>query len=168
MTSVREPSGWIWLPLTLAVIVLDQLSKLWIVGHFYPDERVHVLPVLDITLWYNEGAAFSFLSRASGWQRWLFMSLAILVGVALIYWLKRLKGRRQGLLCCALALILAGALGNVIDRVRIGHVVDFILVHWNDSIFPAFNVADSAISIGAAFLLFDAWRESRAAKRLNA
>src|SRR5689334_3237438 len=72
MNEAREPSGWIWLPLTLAVIALDQLSKLWIVGHFAPDERLHILPVLDITLWYNEGAAFSFLSSASGWQRWLF------------------------------------------------------------------------------------------------
>ena len=168
MSSTREPSGWIWLPLTLAVIALDQLSKLWIVQHFHIDERLHVLPVLDITLWYNEGAAFSFLSQASGWQRWLFTGLAFVVGGGLLIWLRRLKGRTQWLLCCALALILAGALGNVIDRVRIGRVVDFVLVHWNNSIFPAFNVADSAITVGAVFLLFDAWRESRGAKRLNA
>jgi signal peptidase II len=168
MSSTREPSGWVWLPLTLAVIVLDQLSKLWIVQHFHIDERLHVLPVLDITLWYNEGAAFSFLSQASGWQRWLFTGLAFLVGAGLLVWLRRLKGRTQWLLCCALALILAGALGNVIDRVRMGRVVDFVLVHWNNSIFPAFNVADSAITVGAVFLLFDAWRESRSAKRLNA
>jgi signal peptidase II len=168
MSEAREPSGWIWLPLSVAMIGLDQLTKLWIVHHFQPDERVHVLPVLDITLWFNEGAAFSFLSQASGWQRWLFTALAIVVGAALLIWMKRLKGRSQWLLSCALALILAGALGNVIDRLRIGHVIDFILVHWNNSIFPAFNVADSAITVGAAFLLFDAWRESRGAKRLNA
>jgi signal peptidase II len=168
MRTSRESTGWIWLPLTLAVIALDQLSKLWIVRHFHIDERLHVLPVLDITLWYNEGAAFSFLSQASGWQRWLFTGLAVVVGGGLLFWLRRLKGRTQWLLCCALALILAGALGNVIDRLRIGHVVDFILVHWNNSIFPAFNIADSAITVGAVFLLFDAWRESRGAKRLNA
>ena len=168
MSTTREPSGWLWLPLTVVVIALDQLSKLWIVNHFHVDERLHVLPVLDITLWYNEGAAFSFLSQASGWQRWLFTGLAIVVGGGLLFWLRRLKGRTQWMLCCALALILAGALGNVIDRLRIGHVVDFILVHWNNSIFPAFNIADSAITVGAAFLLFDAWRESRGAKRLNA
>jgi signal peptidase II len=157
--AARESSGWIWLPLTVAVIALDQLSKLWIVHHFEPYERLRLLPVLDITLWFNEGAAFSFLGDASGWQRWLFTGLAFIVGAALIAWLRRLKGRSQWLLSCALALILAGAIGNVIDRLRIGHVVDFILVHWNNSYFPAFNVADSAITVGAAFLLFDAWRD---------
>lgn len=167
MNESREPSGWVWLPLSVAVIALDQLSKWWIVQHFRPYERFRVLPVLDITLWYNEGAAFSFLSDASGWQRWLFTGLAIVVGAGLIFWLKRLKGRSQWLLSCALALILAGAIGNVIDRLRIGHVVDFILAHWNNSMFPAFNVADSAITVGAAFLLFDAWRESRGAKRAS-
>ena len=163
----RDPTGWIWLPVTVAVIALDQFTKWWIVHTFQIDERLHVLPVLDITLWYNEGAAFSFLAQASGWQRWLFTLLAFVVGAALVWWMRRLKGRSQWLLCCSLALILAGALGNVIDRVRIGHVVDFILVHWNNSIFPAFNVADSAISVGAVFLLFDAWRESRGAKRAS-
>jgi len=163
-----EPTGWVWLWLTLAVIVVDQLSKLWIVGHFHVDERVHLLPVLDITLWYNTGAAFSFLSSASGWQRWLFTALAFVVGVGLVLWLKRLKGRSQWLLSCSLALILAGAIGNVIDRLRIGHVVDFVLAHWNNAYFPAFNVADSAITIGAAFLLFDALRENRGAKRASA
>jgi signal peptidase II len=168
MSEPRERSGWIWLPLTVLVIALDQLTKLWIVHGFQPYERLHVLPVLDITLWFNEGAAFSFLAEASGWQRWLFTVLAVVVGGGILYWMSRLKGRRQWMLCCALALILAGAIGNVIDRLRIGHVVDFILAHWNNSYFPAFNVADSAITVGAAFLLFDAWRESRSAKRLSA
>jgi signal peptidase II len=165
--ATREPGGWIWLPVTVAVMVLDQFTKWWIVHSFQPDERLHVLPVLDITLWYNEGAAFSFLAQASGWQRWLFTGLAFVVGGGLVAWMRRLKGRSQWLLCCALALILAGALGNVIDRLRLGRVVDFILVHWNNSIFPAFNVADSAITVGAVFLLFDAWRESRGAKRAS-
>ncbi len=167
MSGSREASGWIWLPLSALVIGSDQLSKMWIVQHFHPYERLHLLPVLDITLWYNEGAAFSFLSEASGWQRWLFTGLAGVVGVGILAWLKRLRGRSQWLLSCALALILAGALGNVIDRLRIGHVVDFILVHWNNSYFPAFNVADSAITVGAVFLLFDAWRESRGAKKVS-
>jgi signal peptidase II len=163
-----EPNGWVWLPLTLVVIAADQLSKWWIVSHLYVDQRLHVLPVLDITLWYNKGAAFSFLAEAQGWQRWLFTGLAVVVGGGLLVWMRRLRGRSQWLLCCALALILAGALGNVIDRLRIGHVVDFVLVHWNNSIFPAFNVADSAITVGAAFLLLDAWRESRGVKRSSA
>jgi signal peptidase II len=168
MSTGAERSGWVWLPLTVVVIALDQLSKWWIVQHFQPYEHFRVLPVLDITLAFNEGAAFSFLADASGWQRWVFTGLAILVGGGILMWMRRLKGRTQWLLCCALALILAGALGNVIDRLRIGHVVDFILAHWNNSYFPAFNVADSAITVGAAFLLFDAWRESRGAKRASA
>src|SRR5262249_56614162 len=115
-TESRESSGWIWLPLTVAMIAIDQLSKLWIVHHFQPYERLHVLPVLDITLWFNEGAAFSFLSEASGWQRWLFTGLAVGVGGGLLLWLRRLRGRTQWLLSCSLALILAGALGDVTDR----------------------------------------------------
>ena len=121
--------------------------------------------MLDITLMYNTGAAFSFLADASGWQRWLFIGLAVVVGAGILGWMGRLDGRIQWLLCCSLALILAGALGNVIDRLRIGHVVDFILAHWNDAHFPAFNVADSAITVGAGLLLLDAWREQPGARR---
>lgn len=154
-------SGWLWLPLSLVVIVLDQLSKVWIVHHFGLYERHDVLPVLDLTLMYNTGAAFSFLSSASGWQRWVFVALAFVVGVAILVWMRRLQARSQWMLCCSFALILAGAIGNVIDRLRIGHVVDFIHAHWNDAYFPAFNLADSAITVGAALLLLDAWRESR-------
>jgi signal peptidase II len=160
-TTVVEPTGWRWLPLTLAVIVLDQAVKALVVKELVPYEPVHVLPVLDLTLMYNTGAAFSFLSEASGWQRWLFIGLAAAVGVGIISWLRRLRARSQALLACSLALILGGALGNVIDRLRIAHVVDFIHAHWGQHFFPAFNVADSAITIGAALLLIDAWRESR-------
>ncbi|HVO45415.1 MAG TPA: signal peptidase II [Steroidobacteraceae bacterium] len=166
--AAREASGWIWLPLSVLVIVADQLSKSWIVQHFELYERKRILSVLDITLMYNTGAAFSFLSDASGWQRWLFIGLAFAVGTGIVAWMGRLRGRTQGLLACALALILAGAIGNVIDRLRIGHVVDFIHAHWNEAYFPAFNVADSAITVGAILLLFDAWRESRGAKRASA
>src|ERR1700753_3065716 len=165
MNVANRPNGWIWLPLTVVMIALDQLTKWWIVNHFHLYERYTVLPVLDITLAYNKGAAFSFLEDASGWQRWLFTGLAFAAGIAIIGWIESLNGRIQWLLCCALSLILAGALGNVIDRLRIGHVVDFILVHWNNSLFPAFNVADSAITVGAVFLLYDAWRGSRGAER---
>jgi signal peptidase II len=156
-------SGWRWLPLSAAIIVLDRLAKLWITHHFAPLERVHVLKVLDIILTYNTGAAFSFLAEASGWQRWLFVLLALGVSGALILWLRRLDARVHGLLACGLALIVGGALGNMIDRVAAGRVVDFIHVHWGAHYFPAFNVADSAITIGAVLLLLDAWRESRSA-----
>jgi signal peptidase II len=123
-----------------------------------------VLPVLEIIRLHNEGAAFSFLSTAGGWQRWMFTGLAVIVAAVILVWMKRLKARTQGLLACALSLILAGALGNVIDRVRLGHVVDFVLVYWDDNFFPAFNVADSAITVGAAMLLLDAFLETRRSK----
>ncbi len=157
-------SGWRWLPLSVGVVVLDRAVKLWITHHFAPLERVHVLKVLDIILTYNTGAAFSFLAEASGWQRWLFVLLALGVSAALIVWLRRLDARVHGLLACGLALIIGGALGNMIDRVTAGRVVDFIHVHWGAHYFPAFNVADSAITIGAVLLLLDAWQESRTSR----
>jgi signal peptidase II len=160
-------SGWCWLPLTVAIVVADRAVKLWITHHFVPLERVHVLKVLDIILTYNSGAAFSFLADASGWQRWLFVLLALGVSAALIVWMRRLDARIHGLLACGLALIVGGALGNMIDRLTLGRVVDFIHVHWGHAYFPAFNIADSAITIGALLLLLDAWRESRKAKRLR-
>ena len=156
-----EANGWRWLPLAVGVIVLDQATKAWMVQHFRIYESVHLLPVLDITLMFNTGAAFSFLSDASGWQKWVFVGLALGVGVAILGWLRRLQARSQGLLCCSLALILGGALGNVIDRIRLGHVIDFIHFHWDRAYFPAFNVADSAITVGAACLLLDALLEGR-------
>jgi signal peptidase II len=154
-------SGWLWLPLAGLVIGLDQLSKAWIVNHIPYGGIRTLLPVLDITLRYNRGAAWSMLDGASGWQRWLFSGLAVLVGLGLLYWLRRLNGRTQKLLCLSLALILAGALGNLIDRLLAGQVVDFILAHWNDAQFPAFNVADSAITVGAALMLLDAFTDGR-------
>jgi signal peptidase II len=158
-------SGWRWLALSAVIVVADHLAKTWIVYHLAPLDRVRVLPVLDIILTYNTGAAFSFLSDAAGWQRWLFVLLALGVSVALIVWMRRLNARVHGLLACALALIVGGALGNMVDRLSLGRVVDFIHVHWGQAYFPAFNVADSAITIGAVLLLLDAWRESRALKR---
>ncbi len=154
-------SGWRWLPLSLAVIVADQASKTWIVHHFFLFERVRLLPVLDVILTYNKGAAFSMLDDAAGWQRWVFVALALGVSVTLILWLRRLAAATQALIACGLALIVGGALGNMLDRLRLGHVIDFILAHWGPHYFPAFNVADSAITIGAGLLLLDAWREAR-------
>jgi signal peptidase II len=164
--SNASASGWRWLPLSAGVIVADQLVKAWIVHHFSLFERVHELPVLDIILTYNRGAAFSFLSDASGWQRWLFVILALIVSATLIIWMGRLRTRVQALLACALALIVGGALGNMIDRITTGRVVDFIHVHWGRHYFPAFNIADSAITVGAVLLLVDAWREVRAARKV--
>ncbi len=166
--AAREPSGWRWLPVTAVVIALDQLVKAWVVAHLTFHGTMRVLPILDLTLTYNKGAAFSFLAGASGWQKWLFAGLAVAVGVGILLWLRRLGGRRQRLLCLSLTLILGGAIGNLIDRLRIGHVIDFVLAHWHSVYFPfAFNVADSAITVGAALLLLDALLESRRPKKEN-
>ncbi|HEX7080021.1 MAG TPA: signal peptidase II [Gammaproteobacteria bacterium] len=146
-------SNWLWL--SLAVIVLDQATKAVVVRHFQEFDETVLLPFLTLVRLHNEGAAFSFLSDASGWQRWLFTGLGIAVSAGILFWLRRLPARGHHLLASGLALVLGGALGNVIDRVRWGHVVDFIRVHYAEWYFPAFNVADSAITIGAALLILD-------------
>ena len=151
-----------WLVLAAAVIALDQWSKRLLEGALQLSETRYVLPVFNIVRAHNRGAAFSMLDAASGWQRWVFSALAIGVSAALIVWLKRLE-RGATLLAAALALVLGGALGNVIDRLRLGYVVDFIQVHWQQHYFPAFNVADAAITVGAGLLLLDALLGSRRA-----
>ena len=154
-------SAAIWLMLSALIVLADQLSKSYIALHFGEFEFITVLPILEITRMHNVGAAFSFLASASGWQRWVFIGLAGLVSVGIIVWLLRLRRGAHSLLACGLALVLGGALGNVIDRIRLGHVIDFIHFHWDRAYFPAFNVADSAITVGAACLLLDALIEPR-------
>jgi len=151
-----HPAAWLWL--SVAVIVLDQATKFLVTRFLDLYERVEVLPVLDFTLLHNTGAAFSILAGASGWQRWFFIVLAVAVSLALVIWLWRLP-RGDRLIAIALALVLGGALGNLIDRVRHGYVVDFIHAHWGAAYFPAFNIADSAITVGAALLILDAFRQ---------
>lgn len=158
-------SGWRWLPFSAALIVLDQATKAWVSRWLEYGETIPVFPMLNITLRHNTGAAFSFLADASGWQRWFFAALAIGVGSAIVVWLRRIDTRINKLLAASLALIFAGAIGNVIDRLRLGHVVDFIHVYWNDAHFPAFNVADSAITVGAILMLLDAFMDGRKEKR---
>ena len=163
MSAIRDKSGLWWLPVALAVIGLDQWTKALVVRYIGFQDAVRVLPMLDLTLTYNSGAAFSMLARESGWQRWLFTLLALVVAVLIALYLRQLEARRQGLLCLALSLIMGGALGNMIDRLRIGHVVDFVAVHWHGAYFPAFNMADSAITVGAVLLFIDVWRGRGAA-----
>jgi signal peptidase II len=146
-------SNWLWL--AVLVMVVDQWTKSLIVDRFEEFDKIVLLPVLEIMRLHNEGAAFSFLSTAGGWQRWMFIGLGVVVSSAILVWLRRLPPKGQGLLAAGLSLILGGALGNVIDRVLWGHVIDFIRVHWEEHYFPAFNVADSAITIGAAFVILD-------------
>ncbi|WP_211824582.1 signal peptidase II [Kistimonas asteriae] len=143
-----------WLWLSVVVIVLDQLSKYYFNNHFSLYEQVPVTPFFSFTLAYNTGAAFSFLSDASGWQRWFFVSIALIVSVVLVIWMKRLRSDEK-LQAVALALILGGALGNVWDRIALGHVVDFLLFYYDRYYFPAFNLADSAITLGAGLLILD-------------
>jgi signal peptidase II len=151
-----HPAAWLWL--SAVVIVLDQATKFLVTRFLALYERVEVLPVLDFTLLHNTGAAFSLLAGASGWQRWFFIGLACVVSAVLVVWIWRTP-RGEKLLPLALSLILGGAIGNVIDRVVHGHVVDFIHAHWGGAYFPAFNIADSAITVGAALLILDAFRE---------
>jgi len=160
-------SGWRWLPLAVGVVAADQLSKGWIERAFALYDSVPVLPVLDITRLHNPGAAFSFLAGAGGWQRWAFTALALGVSVAILVWLRGVPARSQLALAAGLALILGGAIGNVLDRIEHGFVVDFIHVHWGRAYFPAFNVADAAITVGAGLLLLDAlleWRRERSVR----
>jgi len=151
---------WRWLVLTAAIIGLDQWSKRLIESVLQPFEARYYLPVFNLVRAHNRGAAFSLFNGASGWQRWAFSALAVVVSVSLIIWLRRLQ-RHANLLASGLALILGGALGNVLDRLRLGYVVDFLQVHWQQHYFPAFNVADSAITVGAACLLLDMYLGSR-------
>ena len=155
-TERTHPAAWLWL--SAGVIALDQATKFLVSRFLDLYERVEVLPVLDFTLLHNTGAAFSILAGASGWQRWFFIGLAVVVSVALTVWLWRLP-RGERMIAIALALVLGGALGNVIDRIMHGYVVDFIHAHWGGAYFPAFNIADSAITIGAALLILDAFRQ---------
>jgi signal peptidase II len=161
MTDPKRDRAASWLLLSVLVVLADQASKYYITQRFGEFEHITLLPVLDITRMHNVGAAFSFLASASGWQRWVFIGLAGVVSVGIIVWLLRLRERAHGLLACGLALVLGGALGNVIDRIRLGYVVDFIHFHWDRAYFPAFNVADSAITVGAACLLLDALFEGK-------
>jgi signal peptidase II len=150
-----------WLLLSALVILADQVSKMYIASHYLEFEFTRILPVLDITSMHNVGAAFSFLASASGWQRWVFIGLALVVSIGITIWLLKLPRGTHGLLAAGLALVLGGAIGNVIDRIRLGYVIDFIHFHWDRAYFPAFNVADSAITVGAACLLLDAFLEAR-------
>jgi len=146
-----------WLWLSVAVIGLDQVTKLWADAALAGRAPVNLLPHLDLRLAYNPGAAFSFLSDAGGWQRWFFAALAVVITVILLVWLGRLQSQER-LTAAGLALVIGGAVGNLIDRLLYGHVIDFIDVYWDASLhWPAFNVADSAISVGVALLLIEAF-----------
>ncbi|MEL7312466.1 MAG: signal peptidase II [Pseudomonadota bacterium] len=149
----RSKSSWLWM--SLIIIAVDQISKWMIVQRFELYDRIEINAILNVTRLHNYGAAFSFLGDQDGWQRWLFIVLAIAVSAVIVVWLYRLPREGHHWLAVALALIVGGAVGNVIDRIHYGYVVDFIQVHWRDAYFPTFNVADIAISVGAFLLICD-------------
>ena len=157
-----------WLVLSLLVLVIDQVSKAHFEGSLEMFQQIVVIPdYFSWTLAYNTGAAFSFLADGGGWQRWLFALIAVVVSAVLVVWLKRL-GRDDTWLAVALALVLGGALGNLYDRIALGHVIDFILVHWqNRHYFPAFNFADSAITVGAIMLALDLFKSKKTGETVN-
>ncbi len=151
--------GWQrWLWVSLAVVVLDYLTKQAILASFRPGEEKALLPIFSLVLAFNTGAAFSFLAGGSGWQRWLFMAVAAVASGVIVMILRR---GGSAWFCLGLALILGGAIGNLWDRVTLGKVVDFLLFHWQGWSYPAFNVADSAITIGAGLLIADSFRQRR-------
>jgi signal peptidase II len=159
-SSSRSPAGLLpWLGIALLVILLDQFTKTLVLGWFQLGDSRTVTSFFNLVRVHNTGAAFSFLAGASGWQRWFFVGLGAVAAVFIVWLLRSHGGQR--LFATALALILGGALGNVIDRLLHGYVVDFIQVHYGGWYFPSFNVADSAISVGAVLLIIDELRRVR-------
>ncbi len=142
-----------WLAIALVLVLTDQFTKILVIGSFELGEGQAVTGFFNLVRVHNAGAAFSFLAGASGWQRWFFTALGLVAAVVIVWMLRNHPGQR--LFCFALACVLGGAVGNVIDRVLYGYVVDFVDFHWAGMHFPAFNVADSAITVGAACLILD-------------
>lgn len=145
---------WYWFALSILVIVCDQASKYWAEVSLIPYKPLAVFPMLNVTLAYNTGAAFSFLNGAGDWHRWFFAGFSLLMSLVLIVWLYRVSNQER-LLSAGISLILGGAVGNLIDRAFYGYVIDFIDVYYEHHHFATFNIADSAICIGAAFFILD-------------
>ena len=160
------PAAVRWLWLSVIVIVLDQATKAWIIAHLELYQTLPLAPFLEIIRTHNTGAAFSFLATAAGWQRWMFIGLGLVVSIAVPWWLR--KENPHALIAAALSLIVGGAIGNVIDRVWHAHVIDFIHFHYLSFDFPAFNVADSSITCGAALILLDVLLDVRRKARKRA
>jgi signal peptidase II len=144
---------WLWLGVALITLLLDQLTKIAVVGAFQLGEALPITSFFNLVRVHNPGAAFSFLADAGGWQRWFFTGLGVAAAGVMVYLLRSHAG--QTLFCLALSLLLGGALGNVIDRLLYSHVIDFLDFYYGTWHFPAFNVADSAITLGAALLILD-------------
>jgi len=162
MATKRSGSLLPWLGVAAIVILIDQFTKTLILGAFQPNGAHTVNAFFNIVRVHNTGAAFSFLAGAAGWQRWFFVGLGLAAALFIVWMLRSHGGQR--LFSWALALILGGAVGNVIDRLLHGYVVDFIQLHYADAYFPSFNVADSAITVGAILLILDELRRVRGSR----
>ncbi len=145
-----------WLWLSLLAVILDQASKLAIAGNMQLYDSIEIMPFFKLTYVHNTGAAFSFLSEAGGWQRWFFAGLALAISTVIVVWLTRLQ-KHETLLAVALALVLGGAIGNLIDRLAYGYVIDFLDVYYQSWHWPAFNIADSAITLGVILMLAESF-----------
>ncbi len=160
-----------WLWLSALAIVLDQITKKVAATQLLLHQPLAIMPSFNLTLLYNKGAAFSFLSDAGGWQRWFFITLSTLISAGLFIWLKKISAntgtdihqpdKHNALLQAAISLVLGGAIGNLIDRILYGQVTDFIQVYYSNHYFPAFNLADSAITLGAGLLILDMLLEGK-------
>ncbi len=147
-------SGWLlWIGIATLILVLDQLSKVLILGSFQHGQSLPITGFFNLVRVHNPGAAFSFLADAGGWQRWFFTGLGTVAALVMVWMLRAHAGQR--LFCWAISFILGGAVGNVIDRLLHGYVVDFLDFYWGHWHFPAFNLADSAITLGAILLILD-------------
>jgi len=153
---MREFSMLKWLWLSLLAVILDQGSKLVIAGSMQLYQSIPIMPYFNLTYVHNTGAAFSFLSEAGGWQRWFFAGLAFVISIVIAVWLARLK-QHETLLAVALSLVLGGAIGNLIDRLAYGYVIDFLDVYYRTWHWPAFNIADSAITLGVILMLVESF-----------
>ena len=162
-SAQRFRTTWHWLGLAILLLILDQVTKVYFNTQFAYGERVNVLPFFDFTLMYNRCAAFSFLASEAGWQRWFFVGLGTIASGVIVWMLRRHIAQPR--FCLALTLILGGAVGNVIDRLIYGHVVDFLLFYWRNWYYPAFNVADMGIVCGAILLVLDELLRARQAKK---
>jgi len=160
MTIVTPPLKWLWL--SLGVIIIDQVTKQIAEAQLSLHQPLNLMPYFDWYLTYNTGAAFSLLADAGGWQRWMFTAIAIVVSLVIVQWIRKLAPG-DSLTALSLSLILGGAIGNLIDRILLGHVIDYIQVWLGSYPFPAFNIADAAISVGAALLILSSFYSPRKA-----
>ncbi|CCQ09600.1 Lipoprotein signal peptidase [Pseudoalteromonas luteoviolacea B = ATCC 29581] len=157
--TLSSRSGLVWLWLSLVLIALDLATKYVVMNSMELGESIEILPIFNFTYLHNYGAAFSFLSEAGGWQRWFLSAIAVIISGMLIYWLKKLKATEWHL-CLAYSFVLGGAIGNLVDRLVHGYVVDFLHFYYQNWHYPSFNIADMAIVGGAGLLILDAFRSS--------